>query len=583
MASTSVEELGKLVSLHFPKNFRHLGPYSPARLEKLRGVKWGWKGKPPVKYNGRDRAPQSAWIRGSHNRDIDPKLRIKRWNIQPGDHVRLLVGTKKDKFVDEESREGGYKTYRVKEIFSSQNRLTLDGLTNKRSQVYPAKPPAPEDFEQWDRIDQERWNQRYTPLPAPLRRIHYSNVQLCVETFEDAKQISYAKHIKAGAIQVYKRDNGSGQPHELEYRWNRYYVGLKKSAENSSTLAPSGEHRWPIKSSKISPPRAASELDTDPGVSQQQTLRVVSPEEIAANPQIDSSILGVSERSPAPTNQVFADAYITDRDARSNPLIDDLMPLYLSEELSNRMAKHKIDADFWAKRFYESRERVQAGKKAVVEWRAGGRDSDLRAIMDLPIAGLEGVPLIPRTAKEVREAAQEEFDEQIAESRRTPRTMWKRGRSFSPERFRLWPEVRSELAKRILSSRFKEAEIMVDGKVDESLLDAAEVIRLDKTRDQFIWVKNARGLELSRKRRAKAKRDQRLSVRMSTLKLKRGKNMVIPSDAQAPAGPGGVPVPSTAQRKVSPYQGKPIAWGGVNVALRRLEARVRAKRDAQSS
>lgn len=56
--------------------------------------------------------------------------RIRRWNIRPGDKVRLLVGKPAEKYVDErEKAAGGWKVYNVKNVDMERNWVYLDGLS----------------------------------------------------------------------------------------------------------------------------------------------------------------------------------------------------------------------------------------------------------------------------------------------------------------------------------------------------------------------------------------------------------------------------------------------------------------------
>lgn len=61
---------------------------------------------------------------------VQPSDRIRKWNIRPGDKVRLLIGKPREKFVDEQEKAvGGYKVYNVKSVDLTRNWLFLDGLS----------------------------------------------------------------------------------------------------------------------------------------------------------------------------------------------------------------------------------------------------------------------------------------------------------------------------------------------------------------------------------------------------------------------------------------------------------------------
>lgn len=176
---------------------------------------------------------------------------------------------------------------------------------------------------------------------------------------------------------------------------------------------------------------------------------------------------------------------------RKNMVVDNLMPLYLSEELSPRFAGHKV-ADAWkARQALRSRIRIEKGEMAVEAWRKGGRDVGLRAIMDSDEAGLEGVPLRPRTREEVRSAALAEHDEEAA------------------------------IEKKYVSAQIASGMTWDMGK--------------------GAWVAGHKARRAHRKKEKKARKRINLESRMRDLKLKEGKNMVLPADA-VDRGPEGAQV-----------------------------------------
>ena len=132
-----------------------------------------------------------------------------------------------------------------------------------------------------------------------------------------------------------------------------------------------------------------------------------------------SNLVPLTLRSPPPLYQGVSDRYVNEETrfdqetSQLDPVIDSLMPLYLSEELSPRFAKHKVASAWRARQSLVSSTRARVGKVAVHQWELGGRDAGLRDIMDSDEAGLEGVSLRPRTVEEVREAAMVEHDEEV--------------------------------------------------------------------------------------------------------------------------------------------------------------------------
>ena len=60
---------------------------------------------------------------------VQPHDRIRRWNIRPGDKVRLLVGKPKDKYLNEEDAKGGWKVHTVKTVDLERNAVYLSGVS----------------------------------------------------------------------------------------------------------------------------------------------------------------------------------------------------------------------------------------------------------------------------------------------------------------------------------------------------------------------------------------------------------------------------------------------------------------------
>ena len=189
-------------------------------------------------------------------------------------------------------------------------------------------------------------------------------------------------------------------------------------------------------------------------------------------------LLPFTLRSPPPIDQEISDIYINTPDSRSEPMVDVLMPLFLSEELAPRFAKHKI-SDAWKHRqdLLKS-SRIRVGDNSVRTWELGGRDAGLRDVMDSDEAGLEGVPFLARSVEEVREAAMAEVDEEVERERRFVKSQKLSGMVWDTEQNRF---VSGDKAKQRLR---------------KSLKKQKKVVKLEK--------------------------------RLSNLRLKPGKNMVLP-------------------------------------------------------
>ncbi len=65
--------------------------------------------------------PQKAYVQ--------PKDRVRRWNIYEGDKVRLTVGKAEDKFLDGRSTSGGWKVHEVTGLDMERNKVLLRDVT----------------------------------------------------------------------------------------------------------------------------------------------------------------------------------------------------------------------------------------------------------------------------------------------------------------------------------------------------------------------------------------------------------------------------------------------------------------------
>jgi large subunit ribosomal protein L24 len=202
--------------------------------------------------------------------------------------------------------------------------------------------------------------------------------------------------------------------------------------------------------------------------------------QIVADPT-GKHIIPTTTQSLRPTDEYGSDRYISSLQYLQTPSIavDTFMPLHLADELAPRFAKHKLENLWRARKDATARAREQVGKDAIAEWELNGRDRNLRRVMDLDDVGLEGVPIRPRSKREVEEIALREFDANQIERKR-------------------------QLAYR------------------------RDVLGLKWDYDLGGWVEGPRALELLRKREAKEKRLLKKAKGLRELKLEPKKNMVVP-------------------------------------------------------
>jgi large subunit ribosomal protein L24 len=180
-------------------------------------------------------------------------------------------------------------------------------------------------------------------------------------------------------------------------------------------------------------------------------------------------LIPASSGARPPSNQTWSNEYLTRDPSASNPSIDTVMPLYLSEELSPRFSRAKRTKGWNDRRQVLLRERDEAARAAVEAW-----------------VGLEGVTVRGRTRKEVREAALAEFDEASQGVR---------------------AEVRDARAK---------------GRVWQEGSDG-----------EGYWVEGPKGERLARKQGRKQLRKEKLETRLENLELEPERNVVVPPSARA--------------------------------------------------
>lgn len=193
--------------------------------------------------------------------------------------------------------------------------------------------------------------------------------------------------------------------------------------------------------------------------------------------------------SPVPTDRSVSEAYRLEGglSLSEHPTAihnDTLMPLYLSEELSPRFAKHKKLAAYNLRIANRRAGEVKFVDRAVAEWKAMGKDRFLREIADSPLANLRGVPIKPRSEKEVREAAKIEYSEDQA------------------------------LQLRIVAKKFRLGYLW------------------DSTKNE--WKRGPKAeRRIAKKERKYAKAEER-KIRLANMTLKPAKNMVVPEEILRP-------------------------------------------------
>ncbi|WWC67009.1 uncharacterized protein I206_100916 [Kwoniella pini CBS 10737] len=355
------------------------------------------------------------------NKFVQPRDRVRKWNIRPGDKVRLLVGTPKQKFINQQDATEGWKTFTVKQVDLSRNRVFLEGVNNNRSNVIHARPSnydnlTPNQKQSYD--DQKNF-------VTTMRPVHYSNVQLC---YDDQKGpgSSFVSRMKTG------RTHFNVKSQRLD--WNRIAARISGGSDT-----PSGPLSlpWPKPEKPYELPKPDDDLDTSNNVAIRETLVLPGLEAIGNTHAAD--LVPQHINAPSPSDTSFSDAYINNlhgnRPLRKeeSELVDLLMPLYLSNELSPRFGKYKTYKAYKSRREAEELERVEVGKLAVDEWELMGRDKGLKEVTELDEVALEGVFIKPRTRKEVREAAITEFDLENETMRKEVNSNVRSGKIWSSE------------------------------------------------------------------------------------------------------------------------------------------------------
>ncbi|WVR03401.1 hypothetical protein IAU60_000392 [Kwoniella sp. DSM 27419] len=377
---------------------------------------------------------------------VQPRDRVRKWNIRPGDRVRLLSGTPKQKFLNEEDSSEGWKTFAVKQVDMARNRVFLEGVNNKKTNVIHKRP---DNYDSLTEQQKKSYDDQKN-FASTMRPVHYSNVQLCLEN-KDGVSSTFATRIKTAQTHFNTRTN------RLDW------IRLAAKISGPTDLAPDAEApmiRWPKPDKKYEMPKPNTDLDTSNNMTRRDTL--VLPDVGVMKETLAAELFPQHINAPAPTDLAFSDAYIHELNGTGKDplpqseaeLVDMLMPLYLSEELAPRFAKNKTYKAYRARREAEELERTETGRAAVRAWEAGGRDRGLKEAMELEEVGLEGVFLRSRTRKEVREAAEAEYDVNNEASRRDVNMAVRMGKVWNAEQGR-W--VAGPKAEKIARSRSRKA------------------------------------------------------------------------------------------------------------------------------
>lgn len=339
-----------------------------------------------------------------------PKDRIRRWNIVPGDKVRLMVGKPEEKYEADKV----WKVYTVTGADMVNNRLYLDGLTNKKTNRIQPVPP-PEELEKMSDDERQSFLEQRNFI-RQRRPVHYSNVQLCVRD--------------AGADSVFATRIATTAPFydqaTRSVKWGRFAAALSGSDAGLAKDPARDQVRipWPIIETGDKPD--ALPVDTVERASASSTLNLQEAARIP-RPLIPSSLRGPA---PGPQDQDWADEYVFAPESRASPELEAALPLYLQEELSPRYSRAKTTKGWNLRREAEAEAREAHITAAVAEWEAGGRDAGLEELLTLDAVRLEGVTIRPRTRQEIRDAAAREFDTQLAHTRKLTRRAAAAGMKF---------------------------------------------------------------------------------------------------------------------------------------------------------
>ncbi|WWD22239.1 hypothetical protein CI109_106730 [Kwoniella shandongensis] len=406
---------------------------------------------------------------------VQPRDRVRKWNIRPGDRVRLTSGTPQQKFVNEKNSEEGWRTYEVKQVDLERNRVFLEGINNKKANIIHSLPA---NYDQLSEGQKTSYNEQKN-FVATMRPVHYSNVQLCLED-KGGPDSTFVSRMKTGHTHFNKASQ--------RFDWRRYAAKIsgpldaQAQAEEGSVSIP-----WPKPEKPYEFPKPDPDLDTANSLTLENSLVLPNVESLIGTDAAD--LFPQNINAPPPSNPAYPDAYLKALDKpegyQRNEIdyMDMLMPLYLSEELSPRFAKSKTYKAYRTRREAEESERERAGKQAVAAWEAGGRDKGLKEAMELEAVGLEGVFLKSRTREEVREAAIIEFDVNNESMRKEVNTAVREGK--------LWDYELSQ------------------------------------------WVDGPKAEKIEKKRLRNDRKERKILEKLENLRLEEGKNMAVPPELRA--------------------------------------------------
>ncbi|KAJ9125565.1 hypothetical protein QFC22_000527 [Naganishia vaughanmartiniae] len=338
---------------------------------------------------------------------VQPGDRIARWNIRPGDHVRLTVGKPQEKWLNGKDLSGGWKVHRVTGVDMERNTVTLDGVTavdreamhvqHKRSNRILARPA---DYDQLGDDEKKNYDNQSNFLNLS-RPVHYSNVQLCVH--QRSKE-------EGGSVFATRLATSSPVFDKMirQFRYDRFASKLENGSTDAYDVDPERglvKIPWPdIRKKKLGAAQSDDTIAADVTTSTRTVLPITKIWEQPAQLPLPASSRASSTALPRQTS----DQYI-EQSAVSDvqPNVDALMPLYLTEELSPRFSRAKATKGFNLRRQAEALEKTAHATGQVRQWREGGGDTGLEGA--LAAVGLDRVSIRARTSKEVREAAEQEY------------------------------------------------------------------------------------------------------------------------------------------------------------------------------
>lgn len=181
-----------------------------------------------------------------------------------------------------------------------------------------------------------------------------------------------------------------------------------------------------------------------------ETRRVLPVDKIWEEPT-QLPLPASARASSATLPRQVSDSYIEQSAASSvQPTVDAFMPLYLTEELSPRFSRAKATKGYNLRREMEALERKAHAQDEVSEWRERGGDTGLEGA--LAAVGLDGLAIRSRTSREVREAAEKEYDAAQHERSRIARMAKRVGGRFDVDndswRVQIDPAVAKRTAKK---------------------------------------------------------------------------------------------------------------------------------------